>query len=127
MVTNSLISLFRRGRGDPAFYLNASLIAATALAVILDVFVSPCFEVRDRGLICRGRLISWLNIEGYDWESSDDPGGLTVLSLRPVKAVLRLHISRLFSILPPPRIHIPSERQEQLEAILKRHLSEWPQ
>jgi hypothetical protein len=41
--------------------------------------------------------------------------------------VLRLHVSRLFPILPSPRIRIPKESQDELEAILKRHLSEWPQ
>ena len=49
------------------------------------------------------------------------------LSMRPSKAVLRLHVSRLFSILPSPRIRVPREHQEELEAILKRHLNDWPQ
>ena len=83
--------------------------------------------MRDRGLIHRGRLISWLNIEGYEWETSAEPGELVVFTMRPSKAVLRLHVSRLFSILPQPRIRVPAERQEELEAILKRHLSDWPQ
>jgi hypothetical protein len=47
--------------------------------------------------------------------------------MRPAKAVLRLHVSRLFSILPSPRIRVPKERQAELEAILRHHLSEWPQ
>ena len=83
--------------------------------------------MRDRGLLHRGRLISWLNIESYEWESSAEPGALVVFSMRPAKAVLRLHVSRLFSILPSPRIRVSKEHQEELEAILKRHLSDWPQ
>lgn len=83
--------------------------------------------MRDRGLLYRGRLISWLNIERYEWKASAKPGELVVLSMRPAKHVLRLHVSRLFSILPSPRIPIPKEYQEELEAILKRHLSDWPQ
>jgi hypothetical protein len=36
-------------------------------------------------------------------------------------------VSRLFSILPSPRIRVSKEHIEELEAILKRHLSNWPQ
>lgn len=75
----------------------------------------------------RCRLISWLNIERYEWEGSAEPSELIVFSMRPMKAVLRLRVSRLLSILPSPRIPVPKEHQEHLEAILKRHLSVWPQ
>jgi hypothetical protein len=70
-----------------------------ALIVVLSVYtvvVLPFLEVRERGLLQRGRLISWLNIEGYAWESSAEPGELVVFSMRPEKAVLRLHVSRLW-------------------------------
>ena len=108
-------------------YLGGSMLALLASCSFYAVLVAPYLEVRDRGLLYRGRLISWLNIERYEWESWPEPGELVVFSMRPAKAVLRLHISRLFSILRSPRIRIPKECQDELEAILRHHLSEWPQ
>jgi serine/threonine protein kinase len=109
------------------WYFASSFLALLGLSLIYSRMVLPYLEVRDRGLLHHGRLISWLNIERFEWESSDLPGELVVISLRPLKSVLRLHISRLFSIFPPPRIRVPAEHQEELETILNRHLSEWPQ
>ncbi len=87
-------------------------------------FPSP----RDRGLLVNGQLISSLSIESYEWEGAQNTVGITTLAIRPQpKAVLRLHVRRLFAFLPTPRIRIPAEQQEALQAILKRHLSEWPQ
>jgi len=71
-------------------------------------------------------LISWLNIERYEWKASAVPGELVALSLsRPSKAVLRLHITRRFTFLPSPRIRIKEGNREELETILNRHLSTW--
>jgi hypothetical protein len=109
-------------------YFAGSVVALAVVTTIFNVAVLPHLEVRDRGLLFRGRLISWLNIESYEWEASGGPGELVVFSMRrPANVVLRLHVSRLFSFLPSPRIRVARERQEELEAILKRHLSEWPQ
>lgn len=114
-----------RNPGD--VYFGVSVVALIIVLSIYTLVVLPFLEVRDRGLLHGGHLISWLNIERYEWESSAEPGELVVFSMRPQKAVLRLHVSRLFSILPPPRIRVPKEHQEELEAILKRHLSDWPE
>jgi len=73
-------------------------------------------------------LISWLNIERYEWEATALPGELVALSIsRPKKAVLPLHITRRFTFLPPPRIRISEGNREELELILNRHLSAWPE
>jgi len=108
-------------------YLGFSLLALIGVLSLYALIVLPDLEVRDRGLLYRGRLISWLNIERYEWEGSFEPGELVVFSMRTEKPVLRLHVSRLFSILPSPRIRVSKEHKEELEAILKRHLSDWPQ
>jgi len=122
----NLITELLRGAKD--WYLNASVLGLIASLIVLAIVVLPFLEVRDRGLLHRGRLISWLNIERYEWETSAEPGELVVVSMRPAKAaVLRLHVSRLFSILPSPRIRIPIEYHADVELILKRHLSDWPQ
>ncbi len=123
----NVVRLLMRGPSVFDRYLAASILGLIVVAVIFTIVVLPNLEVRDRGLLFRGRLISWLNIERYEWETFTEPGGLILLSIRPAKAVLRLHVSRLFSILPSPRIQIPREHQEEVEAILRHHLSEWPQ
>jgi hypothetical protein len=41
----------------------------------------------------------------------------------PPKAVLRLHVTKRFTFLPPPRIRIDEGNREALEMILNRHLS----
>jgi serine/threonine protein kinase len=108
-------------------YQNAAVLVMFVVLGLYQVIVMPYLEVRDRGLLHGGRLFSWLNIESYEWESAE-PGEFGLLSVRPqAKMVLCLHVSRLFSILPSPRISVPRRHQEELEAILKRHLSEWPQ
>ena len=76
-------------------------------------------EVRDRGIVHGFQFISWLNIERYEWEPSQRRGERVI-------AVLRLHVVRRFSFLPSPRIRI-FEGKAELEAILKRHLSTWPE
>lgn len=39
-----------------------SVLALVAVTMVFSVVVFPYLEVRDRGLLYRGRLISWLNI-----------------------------------------------------------------
>jgi hypothetical protein len=103
-------------------YTYAPFCALMAVLIICAFAVMPKLEVRDRGILYRGRLISWLNIERYEWEALPNE----VLSIRPQKAVLRLYVTRRFSFLPPPRIRIREENREELEIILNRHLSAWP-
>jgi hypothetical protein len=127
---SAINAIHELGSGHPAIdrYLAGSLLALAAAATTFTLAVLPHLEVRDRGLLVRGRLISWLNIERYEWEAATEAGELVVFSMRrPANAVLRLHVRRLFSILPSPRIRVPRESQDELEAILKRHLCEWPQ
>ena len=117
-------SFNHRSPVDP--YLMAVVLAFLVAMAVHIFMIFPHLEVRDRGLLHHGRLISWLNIDSYEWESTASPQDLIIFSMRPKRVVLRLHVSRLFSILPAPRIHVPDDRQEELEAILKRHLGEWP-
>jgi serine/threonine protein kinase len=109
-------------------YGNAALLTLIALLVIYALFVFQKLEVRDRGILYCGRLISWLNIESYEWEDSALPYELISLSIaRPRKAVLRLYVARRFTFLPPPRIRIGEGNRADLEMILNRHLSAWPE
>lgn len=108
---------FVQGKPGLSSYANTALII---LNLILFTYVLVCFriEVRDRGILLRGRLISWLNIKRYDWKPS---------KIGSRRATLWLHISRRFTFLPPTRISIRPEKREQFEAILNRHLSTWPE
>jgi hypothetical protein len=109
-------------------YANVALLTLMAVPLTYALVVFPKLEVRDRGILYCGRLISWLNIERYEWEASAPPGELVALSIaRPPKAVLRLHVTRRFTFLPPPRIRIGEGNREALEMILNRHLSAWPE
>ena len=85
----------------------------------------PNLEIRDRGILFRGRLISWLNIERYEWQSANLEPAL-LLPKGANKELLCLYVARRFKFLPPVRIHIERSKEE-LEAILKRHLSAWPE
>ena len=130
---NVVNGLFREGHTQATPHglsFSAGVAWLTLIAVLgacLLVFFRK-IEVRDRGILHRGRLISWLNIERYEWEPSAMPGELTFLSIaRPQKAVLRLHVARRFTFLATPRIRIGEGDREQLEMILNRHLSAWPE
>jgi hypothetical protein len=127
----NLVNLhFLREGHTQGLSFSADVAWLTLIAVLwacLLVFFRK-IEVRDRGILHRGRLISWLNIERYEWEPSAMPGDLTSLSIaRPQKAVLRLYVARRFTFLATPRIRIGEGDREQLEMILNRHLSAWPE
>jgi len=124
--------LARHGNKEATLKLGLSagvaLMTWLAVAVIYLFVVARNLEVRDRGILRHGKLISWLNIERYEWEPSTMPGELVSLSLsRTQKAVLRLQVARRFTFLPPPRIRIEEGNREELEKILNRHLSTWPE
>jgi serine/threonine protein kinase len=109
-------------------YANVALLTLMPVLLTYALVVFPKLEVQDRGILYCGRLISWLNIERYEWDASALPGELVALSIaRPTKAVLRLHVTRRFTFLPPPRIRIGEGNREALEMILNRHLSAWPE
>jgi hypothetical protein len=61
--------------------LSATVALATMMAVtvIYVLIVAPNLEVRDRGILHHGRLISWLNIERYEWEAAAVPGDTSLV------------------------------------------------
>jgi hypothetical protein len=93
-------------------------------SMVLFGLLSSRFEIRERGLICRGQLIRWVNIRGYSWESSES--SLTLL-LNPERQVLRLEVRRLFHFLSSPRVHINQDHRGAVESIMARHISTWPE
>jgi hypothetical protein len=95
-------------------------------------------EIRARGIVFAGTLYSWERIEWHEW--SVDPmakyqelgaaAGYTLLNLTKTspatKNTLRLRLRGRIQFLPPVVIPIPSERHEEVEAIMSRFLSDWP-
>jgi len=117
------------GIGGPRSTQDLTTWTEVLLLLCAQVYIlriSNRFEVRDRGLMVGGRLISWLNIESYEWEGVASPEDLVSLNIRQKRAVLRLNVRRLFAFIPPPRIRISDSRQALLEDVLNRHLSVWP-
>jgi serine/threonine protein kinase len=121
----STLHLFRHAsRADPVRLISIAVLFTVTLCAFVT---AQRLEFRERGLVLRGRLIPWVNIEDYTWEGVNEPWALVTLLAKPEKEVLRLNTRRLFRLLPPPRIPIPQERQEEVEAVMKRHLSAWPE
>jgi hypothetical protein len=77
-------------------------------------------EIREKGIVSRGRLLRWGNIELYEWISEVVGWG------KPSPVALKVHVRRLLKALPPERIPVPSERREAVDAVLSRYLSDWP-
>ena len=52
-------------------------------------------EIREKGIVSRGRLLRWGNIESYEWISEVVGWG------KPSPVVLKVHVRRLLKALPP--------------------------
>jgi hypothetical protein len=122
---NQLLRAIRTGV-RPEF-LDMMIVLTASLAGVYVLFACRYLEVRGRGILYRGRMIPWLRLEGYEWEAQATPQDLVIFRLNPEKAAIRLKVQRLFSIFPGPKLVVPSDRRDEMEAILKRHLSAWPE
>ena len=84
------------------------------------LIIAGRLEIREKGIVRKGKLIRWGNIESYEWTSQVAGWG------KPSPVVLKVHVRRLLKALPPARIPIPAERREEVDAVLSRYLSDWP-
>jgi serine/threonine protein kinase len=78
-------------------------------------------EIRREGFIRSGRLIPWSRIASWSW-GPDGKGAPD----RRLQHVLILNFHRRLQFLPPVRMRISQARKNEIEAILKRQLGEWP-
>lgn len=115
-----------RNHGVFAYYFLGYLAAGLA------VFLNGRLEIRARGIVYSGSLYPWERIESYEWRQDPQTERLSLISLGLTKSVwrsenmLKLRLRRSIQFLPPARIPIPEGRREEVEAIMKRYLSEWP-
>jgi serine/threonine protein kinase len=102
------------------------------VSCVLASFLVYRLEIRTRGIVYAGSLYVWERIESYEWRSDPQKRRveLTTLGLSkstaPPKDMLKLTLRRTVKFLPPVRIPIPPGRRPEVEAILSRYLSEWP-
>jgi serine/threonine protein kinase len=89
-------------------------IIDTLLWVFLYV-LSGRLEFRQYGIVTAGGFYRWPKIESYGW--SEDSVGRTVLTLE-------LRGRRNF--FPTPKIKTPQAKKPEVEAVMRRFLSEWP-
>jgi hypothetical protein len=69
-------------------------------------------EIREKGVVSRGKLLRWGNIESYEWTEGEQ--------------TIRFNVRRLLKAFPPVRISIPLAQREAVDAVLSRYLSDWP-
>jgi serine/threonine protein kinase len=85
-----------------------------------EMILDGRLEIREKGIVSKGKLLRWGNIESYEWISE------VVGWVKPSPVVLKVHVRRLLKALPPTKIPIPPERREEVNAMLSRYLSDWP-
>lgn len=101
-------------------YLDRVVKLSWGIMVLASSFyvLQGQLELREQGIVCRGKLFRWRNIESYH-------RGPPKESLKEYE-FLRLRLRRLLKILPPTQIAVPAERRSDADAVLSRYLSYWP-
>jgi serine/threonine protein kinase len=117
--TRAAEMLHKGTHGGPQLLFACTL----AIANFIQVVLLTGLEIRERGLFYHGRLFPWVQIRGYTWKAISH----TWIADNTEWVLLRLEIHRLFHIFPFPRIPVPSGRQAEVDALMKRHLSMWPE
>ncbi|MBL8175265.1 MAG: serine/threonine protein kinase [Bryobacterales bacterium] len=124
--TTNLIARHVRTEARPEL-----IVIPYALFVVLGFLyawhIAAFVEIRGRGLLFQGVLVSWLEMHGYSWENKH---GVTILlspQLPDELLYLRLNVRRRFSFLRPYiRVPIPYDDVERVEQFVKEHLALWP-
>jgi serine/threonine protein kinase len=110
--------LHKGAPGGPQLLYACTLI----LVNFIQMFLFAGLEIRERGLFYRGRLFPWVQIRDHTWK----PAPHTLFADNTEWVILRLEVHRLVHIFPFPRIAVPIGYQAEVDALMKRHLSMWP-
>ncbi len=94
-----------------------ALIAAMLFLVTYVFAMYGKMEIRRRGVLYGGYLIPWRRIAGHTWEQRE--GRFAILKLRS-------HPPFLPRLVVTQDIIVSSDRRPEVEAVLRRQLSEWP-
>ena len=89
--------------------INLNILFATVIAY--QFLIRRYWEIRQNGILIGGRFISWLRIESYHWSA---PGRLVLTVRGPI------------SLFPVATLKMDPSRQSEIDAHLRRQLSEWP-
>jgi serine/threonine protein kinase len=96
------------------------ILIIPALAVLGSLggqmIIDGRLEIREKGIVSRGKLLRWGNIESYEWTEVE----------WEYDSVLKVHMRRLLKALPPTKIPVQAKRREAVDAVLSRYLSDWP-
>jgi len=82
-----------------------------ALGIAYQFLIRRYWEIRQNGIMIGGRFISWLRIESYRWSA---PGRLVLTVRGPI------------SLFPVATLKMDPARQAEVDAHLRRQLSDWP-
>jgi len=102
---------FLPSHNDDRLSTDLSFAAMMALVIAYQLLARRNWEIRERGVLVGGRFIPWVYLESRRWNA---PGEVTLTVSGPV------------SLFPKEVIRVDPERQEAIDAHLRRQLSEWP-
>ncbi len=91
------------------------------LALCGAMYLSFKKEIRQAGILTGGHLIRWGSIRSWSWiEGPPLPEG------QPPWVTLKLDLYRPMPLLATARIRMGGAQRESVEAIISRHLGNWP-
>ena len=120
-VFGSVLSLaggFPNWKGEHYYWMDVLVNGLKILWLPIIFFLDGRLEIRARGIVDAGTLYSWERIESHEW--LEDP------SEKEKTYCLKLRLRRGIQFLPPVRISVAPGRRDEVEAIVSRYLSEWP-
>jgi hypothetical protein len=116
------------GRSDTMTSVHVLYFTFQVLLMVYAYLLLSRVELRSRGVLLNGgRLIPWVKIESYSWESPPRIQNSFRVGNSSEFEYLRLNVKRTIRILPPfHRVFIFAAEVQPIDAIMKRHLSVWP-
>jgi serine/threonine protein kinase len=126
---NPLAQIYRGVRAGEDDVTMAILYIAFLVSLLLYGFlVVGRIEVRGRGVIAGGRLIPWVKVQSFAWESPSEIQGLFSARRFAEFEYLKLNVRRSLKLLPPfHRVPISAGDVEPVNTIVEKHLAAWPQ
>jgi serine/threonine protein kinase len=105
-----------------------TILRLASLAVVLTAafVMNGKLEFRDRGIVHRGHLIPWDEVESWRWESDSRSLQFLFRGSGAEAVVLKLERRRAIHFLPPDHLRISPAAMDDVQQVMERYLSEWP-